>query len=128
MDLQPFHTGVSPYQAGLTCRCPRCGRGKLFNGFLTVAPACTSCGLDYDFADSGDGPVVFIILAAGSLVVGLALWVEIAFAPPFWVHAVLWTPLVLLSTLGLLRPLKATLIALQYAKKASEGRLDKGGA
>ncbi len=128
MDLRPFHSGVSPYQAGFTCRCPRCGRGKLFSGFLTVAPACTACGLDYSFDDSGDGPVVFIILLAGSLVVGLALWVEIAFAPPFWVHAVLWTPLVLISTLGLLRPLKATLIALQYAKKAEQGRLDAGDA
>lgn len=128
MDLQPFHSGVSPYQAGFTCRCPRCGRGKLFNGFLTVAPNCDSCGLDYSFDDSGDGPVVFIILLAGSLVVGLALWVEIAFAPPFWVHAVLWTPLVLISTLGLLRPLKATMIALQYAKKAQQGRLDSGDA
>lgn len=128
MDLQPFHSGVSPYAAGLTCSCPRCGRGKLFKGFLTVAPACTNCGLDYSFDDSGDGPVVFIILAAGSLVVGLALWVELAFAPPFWVHALLWTPLVLISTLGLLRPLKATLIALQYAKQAEQGRLDKGDA
>ncbi|MCB4769019.1 DUF983 domain-containing protein [Ancylobacter sp. Lp-2] len=126
MDLQPFHAGVSPYAAGLTCRCPRCGQGKLFSGFLTVAPACTRCGLDYSFDDSGDGPVVFIILAAGSLVVGLALWVELSFTPPLWVHALLWTPLVLISTLGLLRPLKATLIALQYAKQAEQGRLDKG--
>lgn len=133
MDLQPFHSqpfnsGVSPYAAGLTCSCPRCGRGKLFSGFLTVAPACTNCGLDYSFDDSGDGPVVFIILLAGSLVVGLALWVELSWAPPLWVHALLWTPLVLISTLGLLRPLKATMIALQYAKHAQQGRLDKGDA
>jgi len=128
MDLEPFHTGVSPYTAGLTCRCPRCGRGRLFKGFIEVAPSCDRCGLDYGFADSGDGPVVFIILLAGSLVVGLALWVEIAWAPPLWVHALLWTPLVLIATLGLLRPLKATLIALQYAKSAQPGRLDKGDA
>ena len=125
MDLQPFHTGVSPYAAGLSCRFPRCGRGKLFSGFLTVAPSCTQCGLDYSFDDSGDGPVVFIILVAGSLVVGLALWVELSWSPPFWVHALLWTPLVLISTLGLMRPLKAMLIAQQYAKRAAEGRLDQ---
>ncbi len=128
MDLQPFHAGVSPYAAGLTCSCPRCGRGKLFSGFLTVAPACTNCGLDYSFDDSGDGPVVFIILLAGSLVVGLALWVELSWAPPLWVHALLWTPLVLISTLGLLRPLKATMIALQYSKHAQQGRHDGGDA
>jgi len=126
MDLQPFYAGVSPYAAGLTCGCPRCGRGKLFSGFLTVAPACTNCGLDYSFDDSGDGPVVFIILLAGSLVVGLALWVELSWAPPFWVHALLWTPLILISTLGLLRPLKATMIALQYSKHAQQGRHDTG--
>lgn len=128
MDLQPFDSGVSPYAAGLACRCPRCGRGRLFSGFLTVAPSCEACGLDYSFDDSGDGPVVFIILLAGSLVVGLALWVELTWSPPFWVHALLWTPLVLISTLGLLRPLKATMIALQYHKKAEQGRLDKGDA
>lgn len=126
MDLRPFDAGVSPYTAGLTCRCPRCGRGKLFSGFLTVAPACTQCGLDYSFDDSGDGPVVFIILLAGSLVVGLALWVELSWSPPLWVHALLWTPLVLISTLGLLRPLKATMIALQYSKHAQQGRHDTG--
>lgn len=126
MDLEPYNSGVSPYAAGFACRCPRCGRGRLFDGFLHVAPRCEACGLDYSFDDSGDGPVVFVILAAGTLVVGLALWVEIAFAPPFWVHALLWTPLVLIATLGLLRPLKATLVALQYAKSAQQGRLDPG--
>ena len=126
MDLQPYRSAVSPFGAGLACRCPRCGSGRLFNGFISVAPACDRCGLDYGFADSGDGPVVFIILLAGSLVVGLALWVEIAWAPPMWVHALLWTPLVLISTLGLLRPLKATLIALQYARGAEQGCHDRG--
>ncbi len=126
MDLKPFDTAVSPFAAGLGCRCPRCGRGRLFSGFLTVAPACERCGLSYDFADSGDGPVVFIILLAGTLVVGLALWVELTWQPPLWVHAMLWTPLVLLSTAGLMRPLKALLIAQQYAKRAAEGRLDRG--
>ncbi|HSI40840.1 MAG TPA: DUF983 domain-containing protein [Xanthobacteraceae bacterium] len=125
MDLQPYDSGVSLSAAAIGCRCPRCGRGKLFTGFLDVAPACDACGLDYGFADSGDGPVVFIILLAGTLVVGLALWVEIAWSPPFWVHALLWTPLVLISTLGLMRPLKAMLIAQQYAKRAAEGRLDQ---
>ena len=126
MDLQPFHTGVSPVAAGLACRCPRCGRGRLFRGFLDLAPSCDNCGLDYGFADAGDGPVVFIILLAGTLVVGLALWVEITWSPPLWVHALLWTPLILISTLGLMRPLKGLLIAQQYAKRASEGRLDRG--
>jgi uncharacterized protein (DUF983 family) len=110
---------------GLTCRCPRCGKGKLLKGFLTPRPRCEVCGLDFAFADSGDGPAVFIILIAGFIVVGAALVTEILYQPPFWVHAVLWGPLILIVTLGPLRPLKGLMIALQYHHKAAEGRLER---
>jgi uncharacterized protein (DUF983 family) len=83
------------------------------------------CGLDYSFADAGDGPAVFVIMIAGFLVCGAALFVEMRYAPPLWVHAVLWVPLVLLTTIGPLRPLKGLLIALQFHHKAAEGRLDR---
>jgi uncharacterized protein (DUF983 family) len=114
---------VSPLVAGLRCRCPRCGQGPLFNGYLTLRDRCTNCGLDYSFADSGDGPAVFIVLIAGFIVTGGALFVEIMYEPPYWVHAVLWLPLSIILSLVTLRPLKALMIALQYANKASEGRL-----
>ena len=114
---------VSPYVAGLTCRCPRCGKGKLFAGFLTLRPRCDACGLDYTFIDSGDGPAVFIILLAGFVVVGAALAVEVLYQPPYWLHAVLWLPLILLTTIAPLRPMKALLIALQFHHKAAPGRL-----
>jgi uncharacterized protein (DUF983 family) len=113
---------VSPYIAGIACRCPRCGRGRLFTGFLTLAPACESCGLDYGFADAGDGPAVFVILIAGFLVLGAAVIVEFIWRPPYWVHALLWIPMILIVTLGLLRPLKGLLVALQFHHKAEEGR------
>jgi uncharacterized protein (DUF983 family) len=116
----------SPITAGLTCRCPRCGKGRLFEGFLTLRPRCEACGLDFAFADSGDGPAVFVILFAGLVVVGLALIVEFLYQPPFWLHALLWGPLILLVTLGPLRPFKGVLIALQYHHDAAEGRLDRG--
>lgn len=83
------------------------------------------CGLNYGFADAGDGPAVFVILLAGFLVVGLAVIVEFIFRPPYWVHAILWIPLVLAVTLGLLRPLKGILVAMQFHHKAAEGRLDR---
>jgi uncharacterized protein (DUF983 family) len=118
-----FVSNVSPFTAGLTCRCPRCGKGKLFQGFLSLRPSCEVCGLDYGFIDSGDGPAVFIILFAGFIVVGGALIVEAKYQPPFWVHAVLWIPLILMTTLLPLRPMKALLIALQYHHKAAEGQL-----
>src|SRR5246500_6011150 len=75
---------------GIACRCPRCGVGKLFVGFLILRPACEACGLDYAFIDAGDGPAVFVIMIAGAIVVTAALITEIKYQPPFWVHAVLW--------------------------------------
>lgn len=112
--------------AGVRCRCPRCGKGRLLSGFLTLRPGCEVCGLDYGFADSGDGPAVFIILIVGFVVVGLALAVESIWHPPYWLHAILWVPLVLGLSLGLLRPLKGMFVYLQYRNKAAEGRLDEG--
>jgi uncharacterized protein (DUF983 family) len=115
----------SPALSGLLGRCPRCGKGHLFQGFLTVKPACEACGLDLRFADSGDGPAVFIMLIAGFIVVGGVLFVEVSYEPRWWVHALLWPPIVIGLCLGMLRPLKGLMIALQYANKAEEGRLER---
>ena len=114
---------LSPFLTGPAGRCPRCGKGKLFEGFLALRPRCEVCGLDYSFVDAGDGPAVFIMFFAGFIVVAAALAVEVAYQPPFWVHAVLWAPLIVLTTLGPLRPMKGLLIALQYHHRAAEGRL-----
>ncbi|MBH5399164.1 DUF983 domain-containing protein [Bradyrhizobium sp. CNPSo 4010] len=108
---------------GLACRCPRCGQGKLYAGFLTLAPACDRCGLDYSFIDTGDGPAIFIIMLAGGIVVACALVVEVKYQPPYWLHAVLWLPLILATTLLPLRSMKSLLIALQFHHKAAPGRL-----
>jgi uncharacterized protein (DUF983 family) len=108
---------------GLACRCPRCGKGKLFRGFLNLRPACEACGLDYTFIDVGDGAAIFVIMIAGAVVVTSALIVEVKYQPPFWVHAALWLPLILATTLWPLRAMKSLLIALQFHHKAAEGRL-----
>ena len=117
---------LSPFQTGIACRCPRCGKGKLFAGFLTLRPRCEACGLDYAFIDSGDGPAVFVVFLAGAIVVACALLTEVRYEPPFWVHALLWLPLILVTTLAPLRPMKGLMIALQYHHKAQEGRPDRG--
>ncbi|SME94664.1 Uncharacterized conserved protein, DUF983 family [Tistlia consotensis] len=111
---------VSPLQAALHCRCPRCGKGRLYGGYLEVADRCESCGLDLKKADSGDGPAVFLILGLGALFVPLALWVDAVWAPSKWVHMAIWVPTVLGTTLLLIRPLKAYFIALQYRHRASD--------
>ena len=109
--------------ATLMSRCPRCGRGPLFRGFLDIAPACSACGLSFAGFEAGDGPAVFIILIVGTIAAGGALVMEVNFQPPYWVQGVIWGPTVIILSLGLLRPLKAGLIALQYKHRAEEGRL-----
>ena len=96
----------------------------MFSGLLRVAPGCEACGLSYGFADAGDGPAVFVMLFAGFLIVGLALFLEVAYEPPYWVYFAVFPPLTILVCLSLLRPLKGILLSLQYRNKAEQGRLD----
>ena len=123
---EALHPPVDPVRAGLACACPRCGQGRLFDGLLKVRPACSNCGLDYSFADSGDGPAVFVIMIIGFIVVGLALYFDSNYSWPIWLHLILWIPLAVGLSLWLLRVLKALLIALQYRNKAKPGEIDRG--
>ena len=126
MDEDSAHyPPVEPIATGLKGCCPRCGEGKLFDGFLKMRPACSNCGLDYSFADAGDGPVVFVILIVGFLVLGGALWMDVTYSPPLWLHFILWIPLALALSLVLMRALKGLLITLQYANKAKPGELNR---
>ncbi|MFQ5783553.1 MAG: DUF983 domain-containing protein [Alphaproteobacteria bacterium] len=124
---EAFYGDVSPFRAGFGCRCPRCGRGRLFKGFLDIAETCAVCGLDLTRQDSGDGPAVFVILILGFVIVGLALVVEVNFSPPLWLHLLLWFPLILGGSIGLLRPFKATLVALQYRHRVQFDSDDEPG-
>jgi uncharacterized protein (DUF983 family) len=114
----------NPLLSGVAGRCPNCGEGHLFDGFLKVAPVCEACGYDFSKADSGDGPAVFVILIAGFLVAFGALITEVAFHPPVWVHLIVWLPLTLIISLLLMRPLKGVMLAAQFMNKASEARHD----
>ena len=116
--------GVNPLLAGLAGRCPNCGEGALFRGFLTVADRCEACSYDLSRADSGDGPAVFVILIGGFIVAFAALFTEIAYRPPIWVHLVVFLPLTVVVCMGLLRPMKGVLLAAQFANRAAESRHD----
>ncbi|RUT31175.1 DUF983 domain-containing protein [Arsenicitalea aurantiaca] len=112
----------NPIRAGLLCRCPRCGEGPLFSGFLAVAPGCSRCGLDFGFADSGDGPAIFVIFVAGFAIIALAMVTEAIFHLHPLMHLALWLPGTVLLCLALLRPFKGVMIALQFHNDAQEGR------
>lgn len=107
-------------RAGLTGSCPQCGAQTLFDGVTRFAPRCRACGLDFAQFNVGDGPAAFLTLIVGALVVALAIWVQLAFSPPFWVHILLWLPLSAALTLGGLRLTKAALLASEYRNRAHE--------
>lgn len=118
-----YYPDLSAVSTGLRAKCPRCGRGNLFAGFLTVAPLCANCGLSFDFADAGDGAAWFVMLFVCIFGVGGILGVEIAYAPAWWVHVLIAIPALLILPLLLLRPVKGFLLCQQWKTNAQEGRL-----
>ncbi len=109
-------------QAALFGLCPSCGARTLFSGWVRFAPKCRVCGLDLSQFNVGDGPAAFLILIVGAIVVGLAAWLQVAIAPPFWVHMILWLPLSTLLVIIGLRAAKAALILAEYRNRAGEAR------
>ncbi len=120
--IPPALIDTEMLKLGLSCKCPKCKTGDLYPpGFtLTLKDTCEGCGLDLSKNDSADGPAVFLVFILGFLLVPLALWLEFSLSPPLWVHAVLWTIVTLGLTLGLLKPLKGYIIALQYKHRPND--------
>ncbi len=115
---------VSVARAALTCCCPRCGKGKLFDGLLAIRPACSVCGLDFSGADTGDGFAVPILIVLGAIVVGAAFWLDFHLQPPLWVHAIIWPPITAVLALLMTRYIKSFLAAQQYKTRRSEMNFD----
>jgi uncharacterized protein (DUF983 family) len=99
---------------GFTMKCPNCGRGHLFGRFLKVADHCEVCSEDFTPQRADDFPAYLVILIVGHVLVPLVLWVEVAYAPSLATHLAMWIPLTLMMTLGLLQPVKGTIVALQW--------------
>ncbi len=110
----------SPISTGLHCRCPRCGRGRLFAGYLVLVETCEVCGLDLRASDSGDGPAFFVMFIVLIVTVPLVFLVWAVFEPPVWVHMVLWPVVIIGLSLALLRPAKAIMVALQFRHRAPD--------
>jgi uncharacterized protein (DUF983 family) len=116
---------LSPIHTGLRGRCPRCGQGHLFQGFLTLRKNCEVCDLDYSFADPADGPAFFIMMFGCVPSMVFAVWFQTEFEPALWVHFFTSVPLMLLTCLLPLRQVKGWLVASQYFHKAHEGSIDR---
>ncbi len=107
-------------RAALTCRCPRCGQGRLFDGLLAIRPVCEVCGLDLSGVDTGDGFAVPILIVLGAIVVGAAFWVDMRYRPPLWVHAVIWAPVTAVLAVLMTRYIKSFLAVQQYHTRRDE--------
>ena len=104
--------------------CPKCGAKTLFSGLARFAPRCRNCGLDFSSYNVGDGPAAFLILIVGAIIAVAAIFVELSFEPPWWLHAV-WLPVGILLTVGGLRLGKAALLFQEYKHRAGEGRISQ---
>ena len=107
-------------KSGMFGRCPRCGRGRLFERFLTIADTCNVCNLNLRKLETGDGPAVFVVLIVGAVVVGASLITEALFEPPYWLHVLIWVPLILCLSVGLLRPVKGLFFVISYFSQTDE--------
>ncbi|WP_425991804.1 DUF983 domain-containing protein [Brevundimonas sp. TWP2-3-2] len=118
----PAPARIDPIRAGLLCRCPNCGNGPLFSGFLKLVERCAVCGFDFTRLNTGDGAAIFVMQIAGGLVVFGALFVQIAYDPSVWAMLVVALPLVVGMSLGLMQPGKGVMIALQMRHRAGQMR------
>ena len=111
---EPEKITASWFIRGLRSGCPACGEGHLFRAFMKIADHCKKCGEPFRYHRADDFPAYLVIVLVGHLVLPLVLYVETAFSPPYWVHALLWLPLVMGLALGLLQPIKGLIVAMQW--------------
>jgi len=120
---EPVHISPEYIASGLKGLCPRCGAQTLFAGVARFAPACSACGLEFAKFHVDDGPAAFLTLGVGTIITIAAITLELTLSPPFWVHFLIWTPILILSVMGSLRVAKAMLILAEYRNDAREGRI-----
>jgi uncharacterized protein (DUF983 family) len=109
-------------KAALFGLCPSCGAKTMFAAPTKFADRCGSCGLDYSAFNVGDGPAAFLTMGVGALVIMLALLLDTAVRPPFWVHVIIWVPVTIIMVIGSLRVAKGALLAAEYRNRAGEGK------
>jgi uncharacterized protein (DUF983 family) len=102
---------------GMRCRCPSCGRGRLFRSYLKVADTCEYCGEDLHHHRADDLPPYIAIFIVGHLIVGLMLELEFHATIEPWVYLVTLAPLAVILPLILLPSIKGAVVGLQWANR-----------
>lgn len=100
---------------GARSRCPACGEGNLYTGYLKIADHCPSCGEALHHQRADDAPPYFTMFIVGHVALGGLMTIEQMVRPPIWVQAAIWLPFVVLASLFLLPRVKGVLVGLQWA-------------
>ena len=116
-------TRPSLLRAAVFGLCPHCGAQSLFSGVITFSSVCPKCRLSFEAFNVGDGAAAFLIFFIAAFVFAGVIFVQLSYDPPWWVHIVLWVPVTLALTIGLLRVSKAALLAAEFRNAAREGKI-----
>ena len=122
MERWPLASSPSIVNVAIRSLCPRCGAKTLYDGWIKFAPVCPNCRLDFTRFNVGDGPAAFLTLILGTLVVAMAIMLELTVHPPLWLHMLIWIPVTLAGVVLSLRAAKGALMAAEYRNAAREGR------
>jgi uncharacterized protein (DUF983 family) len=126
MTVTPTQKGQpTVVRAALFGLCPACGAKSMFVSATQFSPHCTSCSLDYQCFNVGDGPAALMIIPIGAIIITLAILLDIAVRPPFWLHVMIWVPLTVIMVVGFLRLAKGAMLSLEYRNRAGEGRYEE---
>lgn len=113
-EPKPHHSWGMTLLRGFRRRCPSCGIGGIFSGYVSVNQHCANCGLELGAYRSDDAPAYFTIVLVGHFIVPSMLILEQTIHPAMWIHMVTWLPLTLVMTLALLPRVKGALLGAQW--------------
>lgn len=118
---------ASAFFRGLAKKCPQCGTGKIFDGYIKVNHSCADCGLELHHQRADDAPPYFTMMIVLHFVVSGMLTVEKIYSPETWVHLIIWIPAAFIGALVILPHIKGALIAVQWSRKMHGFNDDKDG-
>lgn len=114
----------SPVLAAMFGRCPSCGEGKLYRGYLKLVESCDVCNARISDADAEDAPVTFILVLVGSIGMAGIIVSIVKYDLPAWLVLAIWMPVIVAMSLLVMSPFKGALTALQHKHDAGEHRAE----
>jgi uncharacterized protein (DUF983 family) len=107
-------TAIEAIKRGLMCRCPACGKGRLFGKWLKVNESCAGCGEPLHHHRADDFPAYLVVLISGHIIVPLMIYIERHYSPTYLTHMLIWIPLTTLICMAMLQPVKGGVVGIQW--------------